>query len=306
VAQSATRLDEIGQRNYSTHHGELDASDRFRMTSMVSSSVRLHVEFAGSGTAFVLAHGFGGSARNFRPQSKAFGRTHRVILYDARGHARSEAPSVADAYGFERLVDDYERVALGETSASGAADDAVIAGGLSLGAATALAFALRRPERVRAVVLASPPGGVDDPARRSWALAFARAIDERGLEAAGAEFVWGERARFDPRGAALIRQGLMEHPPAGLAHILRQTLAELPGPSALEAELRRFPHPALIVAGSDDASALGPAHALARSMPRAELVVIPNAGHVVNLAAPDAFNEACRDFLERVGPPNAP
>jgi pimeloyl-ACP methyl ester carboxylesterase len=229
-----------------------------------------------------------------------------VVLYDARGHARSDAPADAAEYDFGRLVDDYARVASGEASGVGPAGGRVIAGGLSLGAATALAFALRHPERVRALVLASPPGGADDPPRRSWALAFAQAIDERGLEAAGAEFVWGERARFDPRGAALIRQGLMEHPPAALAHILRRTLAELPGPSALDAELRGFPRPVLVIAGADDASAREPARALAERLPDAELVVIPNAGHVVNLAAPEAFNEACARFLERVDPPSAP
>ncbi|HEX6275081.1 MAG TPA: alpha/beta hydrolase [Polyangiaceae bacterium] len=276
------------------------------MTTAPSRAVRLHVESAGSGRALVFAHGFGGSARNFRPQARALGRTHRVILYDARGHARSDAPADANEYVLDRLVDDYEHVATGDASTERREDGGVIAGGLSLGAATALAFALRRPERVRALVLASPPGGADDPPRRSWALAFAHAIDERGLEAAGAEFVWGERARFDPRGAALIRQGLMEHPPAALAHVLRRTLAELPGPSALDAELRRFPHPALVIAGAEDASALGPARALAERLPNAELVVIPNAGHVVNLAAPDAFNEACRRFLERVDPPSEP
>ena len=255
--------------------------------------VRLHVEERGSGERLVLAHGFAGSARNFRPQAKALSRTHRVILYDARGHARSEAPEGAEAYVFERLVDDYERIA-------GGADGPVVAGGLSLGSATALAFALRRPERVRALVLASPPGGSDDVKRREWALSFARAIEERGLEAAGAEFVWGERARFDPRGAALIRQGLMQHPPLALAHILRHTLAELPGASAQAEALRRFEHPVLLIVGSEDATAREPARALAALLPNAELVVVEGAGHVVNLAAPEAFNEACRHFLERV------
>jgi pimeloyl-ACP methyl ester carboxylesterase len=257
---------------------------------------RLYVEISGEGACIVLAHGFGGSARNFRPQARALGRTHRVVLYDARGHARSEAPADPGEYALERLVDDYEFVAE-------ACEEPIVAGGLSLGSATALGFALRRPDRVRALVLASPPGGSDDPTRREWALGFARAIDERGLEAAGSEFVWGERARFDPRGAALIRSGLMEHPPEALAHILRRSLAALPGPARLAPELRRLTQPTLIVVGSEDESSQQPARVLASSLPNAELVVIPGAGHVVNLAAPDAFNELCRSFLSRVDRP---
>jgi len=273
--------------------------------SVPSAPVRLHVEATGAGGRIVFAHGFGGSARNFRPQAKALASTHQVVLYDARGHARSEAPEDPGAYEFDRLVDDYERVATsGDEQAGGS--ERVVAGGLSLGAATALGFALRHPERVRGVVLASPPGGGDDGERRSWALSFARAIEEVGLEEAGARFVWGERARFDPRGAALIRQGLMEHSPAALAHILRHALASLAGPSSLEPALRELGCPALIVVGSEDASSSEPARALASSLPDAELVVIPGAGHVVNLAAPDAFNAACRRLLERADRRGAP
>jgi pimeloyl-ACP methyl ester carboxylesterase len=222
-----------------------------------------------------------------------------VLLYDARGHARSEAPPGADLYNFARLVDDYEFVA-------GECESPVVAGGLSLGSATALGFALRRPERVRALILASPPGGSDDPARRDWALGFAQRIDERGLEAAGAEFVWGERARFDPRGAALIRSGFMEHPPEALAHILRQGLAELAGPTRLAPELRRLTEPVLIVVGSEDESSQESARVLSANLPNAELEVIRGAGHVVNLTAPDVFNELCLSFLSRVDRPGEP
>ena len=222
-----------------------------------------------------------------------------MILYDARGHARSEAPSDAEAYRFERLIEDYERVA-------GDSEGPVVAGGLSLGSATALGFALQRPERVRGLILASPPAGSDDPGRREWALGFAQAIDERGLEAAGSEYAWGKRASFDPRGAALIRTGLMEHRPEALAHVLRQTLAELAGPEHLAAELRRLAQPVLIVVGSEDASSSDAARTLHAHLPNAELHVIPGAGHVVNLAAPEAFNELCLAFLSRVDRPGEP
>jgi pimeloyl-ACP methyl ester carboxylesterase len=50
------------------------------------TSVALHVDAEGAGPSIVLAHGFGGSARNFRPQSRALSPTHRVVRYDARGH----------------------------------------------------------------------------------------------------------------------------------------------------------------------------------------------------------------------------
>jgi 3-oxoadipate enol-lactonase len=250
--------------------------------------VRLHVEAKGEGPTVVFAHGFGGSARNFRPQVRALSDAFRVVVYDARGHGRSEAPESAAEYTLDRLVDDFERVA-GEHGGGGP----VVAAGLSLGAATALAFARRRPERVSRLVLASPPAA--GTTRGEWALGFAQAIDAEGLESAGGKFVWGERSRFDPAGAKLIKSGLMEHPGHALAQVLRQTLAVLPGPAELAAGVAL---PALVLAGGDDDAVLPAAKELAATLPGARLVIVPGAGHVVNLVAPDVFNAEVRSFLQ--------
>ncbi len=249
--------------------------------------VRLHVEAKGEGPTVVFAHGFGGSARNFRPQVRALADAFHVVAYDARGHGRSEAPEEAGEYTLERLVDDFERVA-GEHGEG----RPVVAAGLSLGAATALAFARRRPEQVSRLILASPPAA--GASRSEWAFGFAEAIDAEGLESAGARFVWGERSRFDPAGAKLIKSGLMEHPGHALAHILRQTLGVLPSPSELAGSLDL---PTLVIAGGEDDAVLPAARELEAHLRRARLVVVPGAGHVVNLVAADAFNAEVRRFL---------
>jgi 2-succinyl-6-hydroxy-2,4-cyclohexadiene-1-carboxylate synthase len=261
-----------------------------------AAAVRLHVERQGAGPAIVLAHGFVGSARNFRLQARAFAKTNTVLTYDARGHARSEAPANADAYTLERLIDDYERVA-------SEADGPVVAGGLSLGAMTALGFAARRPERVRGLLLASLPG--TEESRYRWARDFADSIERDGLETAGAGYVWGEQSRFDPAGAKLIRLGLMEHQPHGLLHLLRQTLAVLPDVRKLAAPLVDTTFPVTIILGEDDPPAQAPSRALAELLPRARLVTVPNAGHVVNLSAPAAFNAELA-ALYRAGRSDAP
>lgn len=263
---------------------------------MAEHPVRLHIERQGTGAPIVLAHGFGGSARNFRLQSRALRDIASVITYDARGHSRSEAPESPDAYVFERLVDDFERV-VDEAGAP------VVAGGVSLGALTALAFAVRRPERVRALLLASLPG--TGPERVAWALDFADAIEREGLDAAGAAYVWGEQSRFDPAGAKLIRLGILEHPPYALAHLLRQTLSKLPDSRALAEALRERELTVSILAGANDALAHAPSRAVAAALPTSTLTVVPNAGHVVNLAAPAVFNERLK-ALAVAGRPGAP
>jgi pimeloyl-ACP methyl ester carboxylesterase len=254
--------------------------------------VQLHTETFGDPARppLLLCHGFGGSARNFRMQARVLEAQFRVTLFDLRGHARSPAPEGAAAYRLEALLGDVSEL----VEAAGAP---VILGGLSLGAKLALDYALDEPEQVRALLLASYPNSGEDPKRRAWALGFADAIETRGLDDAGAEFVWGERSRFDPKGAALIRQGFLEHSPHALAHILREVLATLPSPSTLSPRLRALSIPTCIIAGSDDPESLGPCRELAALLPRAEFHEVAGAGHVVNLAKPAQFNDLLKTFL---------
>lgn len=249
---------------------------------------RLHVDAAGAGLAVVLAHGLGGSARNWRPQLRALRPDRRAVAFDARGHARSEAPHGPGAYRLGELVGDFARVLQAE------APEAAVVGGLSLGAAVALELALLHPERVRGLVLASYP------APRAAAVEFADAIESEGLAAAGARFAWGPGSGLDAAGAGLVRAGFLEHAPHAITGLLRECIAALPEPTALEPRLRRFARPVLVVAGERDVGSLAVCRRLAAALPDARLEVVPDAGHVVNLARPDAFNAALLAFLHDV------
>ena len=101
--------------------------------------------------------------------------------------------------------------------------------------------------------------------------------------------------------AKLVRQGFLEHPPEALAAILRETIAELPRVGELADSLRELRIPTLVVVGTADRGSLDPCRELAHLLPEATLVEIEGAGHVVNLAAPAAFNEALEAFLARLG-----
>jgi pimeloyl-ACP methyl ester carboxylesterase len=252
----------------------------------------LHVECEGDGPVVLFLHGFAGSARNWRPQRRALRGRYRTLAYDARGHARSEAPDAPERYRVEAQVGD----ALAVLDAQGVPAAAFV--GLSMGAAVALEVALRRPARVRALVLASLPAGRGaSSGLSSKALAFADAIEREGIEAAGARFAWGADSRLDARGASLVRQGFLEHTPHGLAHTLRAFLATWPPPAARSHELGALAVPTLAVVGALDAGSLEPSRALVAAVPGARLAVVPEAGHVVNLAQPARFDRLLLDFL---------
>lgn len=303
---------------------------------MIAESDPLYFEAVGEGPPVLLAHGFTGSARNWRPQVRALRDRYRVVTYDQRGHARSPSPHatphlytrqafVADvlrlmeiaintrtatataiATGIGRGIGrgvDIDKTEQGDDQGAEASVAAkpirAVLGGLSLGAGVMLATALAHPERARALVLASLPAGPERAGAFSGnALAMADMLEAEGSEATGARFVWGPDSGLDEQGAHWVKQGFLEHDPHGLAQVLRGVLGEVS--SLVEApDLEsRLTMPMLLVAGRRDEGSLRAIQKLAERFPAARLEVIEGAGHVVNLAAPKAFNAVLESFLD--------
>ena len=136
--------------------------------------------------------------------------------------------------------------------------------------------------------------------------AFAEAIDREGLEAAGEQYAWGPSSGLDERGRGLVRQGFLEHAPHALAHTLRELLARFEAPERLAERLATFPAPVLVLAGERDEPSVDAGRALAAAGPHVVLEVIPEAGHVVNLARPAAYNARLMQWLDDVAHASPP
>jgi len=99
----------------------------------------------------------------------------RVVRYDARGHGRGMVQYVDRAYRWSALVDDMLREA---------GDGPFVAGGVGMGAATALLAAIRAPRRLAALVLVAPPAGLQSQAANAEHYEqLAHAADLRGAMA---------------------------------------------------------------------------------------------------------------------------
>jgi pimeloyl-ACP methyl ester carboxylesterase len=86
-----------------------DLSGGSAVIEIVPGDAALHLEVEGEGPLVVLLHGFGGSARNWRPQLRALRDRFRVAAFDVRGHARERrAPPQRNRP--ERFVADLARV----------------------------------------------------------------------------------------------------------------------------------------------------------------------------------------------------
>src|SRR4051812_18308640 len=108
-------------------------------------------EAAGTGPPVVLLHGLSATRRNVVQGSRHLvKRGYRLIAYDARGHGASAPAPDPEAYEYTDLVGDLERV-LEELEI-----ERPVLVGSSMGAATAMAFALAHPDRVPALVQITP------------------------------------------------------------------------------------------------------------------------------------------------------
>jgi N-formylmaleamate deformylase len=115
-----------------------------------ANGIRLHYyRIGGPKPPVVLAHGFSDNALCWTSIARALEETHDVVMVDARGHGRSEAPP--DGYGPLNHADDLAGVIAG----LGLRRPIVL--GHSMGAVSVLVLAGRHPELVRAAVLEDPP-----------------------------------------------------------------------------------------------------------------------------------------------------
>ena len=168
--------------------------------------------------------------------------------------------------------------------------------GYSMGARLALSLALRRPEKVRRLILESGTAGIEDAAecaqRRAEDDALAAFIEAGGME----KFV--ERWEQHPTLASLrpfaarLRPERLAHRPEGLASALRH-LGTGAQPSCWS-ELRTLSVPVRLIAGARDEKFAAIARRMGELLPRAELSLIPDCGHAPHLERPQAFVEALR------------
>jgi len=180
--------------------------------------------------------------------------------------------------------------------------DTAVVGGLFDGAGIALRFALARPERVRGLVLCAFPAGAEDPdGFAGKAIRFAEADRARWPRSGGEDYVWGPGTRLDRNAVTFVRQGFLEHPAHGLALALRGVIAAQPAVAAMRDALAALRAPTLVVVGSDDGPSRRASEAFVGIVSQARLVVVPGAGHVVNLQKPDEVSAAMGEFLDGLG-----
>jgi pimeloyl-ACP methyl ester carboxylesterase len=244
--------------------------------------VGIYYEVHGDGPPLLLTHGYSSTSAMWHGQVDAFAKDHKLILWDMRGHGQSDYPDDPKAYSEALTVGDMAAIldAVGATSA--------IIGGLSLGGYMSLAFYRAHPNRTRALlIIDTGPGFKKDDARETWntrARATADKLDQEGL--AMLKSATRERATASHRnakGLALAARGMLTQRDAAVMELLPNIKV-----------------PSLIVVGADDTPFLAASDYMAAKIPGAQKVVIPAAGHAVNIDQPKAFVDAVVPFLKNL------
>ena len=240
----------------------------------VEGEPRLRGEEVGEGPAVVLCHGITATRRYVLHGSKALPRAgHRVIVYDARGHGDSDPAAEEESYGYPELVGDLERVVEARLEEG----ERFLLGGHSMGAHTAVAYALRHPERLAGLAVIGPTylGAIEQSSLRYWD-GLAAALESGGVDGfvayIGTEQGVDRRWRDSVLRFTRERLSRQSHPEA-LAEALREVPRSRPFGSL--DQLRDLQVPALVVASNDDADPGHPyeaAAAYAEALPQGRLV----------------------------------
>jgi pimeloyl-ACP methyl ester carboxylesterase len=250
-----------------------------------ANGVRLYHEIAGRGEPLVLVHGSWVDATRWRFVVPGLAEAFRVLVYDRRGHSRSERPAAPGSVD----EDGDDLAALLETLQLAPAH--VVTS--SFGGNIALRLATRRPELFRSLCCHEPPlwsllGG--DPGAQRVLEAVGRRIADGDHEGAARQFV--EQVAFGP--GAWER----ELPPEMRAIFVRNAptyLDELQDPEQLridEDALAQLEVPVRLTQGSESPPTFAAViDRLVELIPDAGRQTIDGAGHAPQLTHPERYVE---------------
>jgi 3-oxoadipate enol-lactonase len=258
------------------------------MPFLTRPACELYYESHGSGPALVFAHGLGGNHLSWWQQVAHFRDRYTCVAFAHRGFAPSrEAPGGPGPDGF---VDDLAAL----IAHLQLQDVRLVA--QSMGGWTCLGYALRHPERVRALVMACTTGTLSAPETDAIFAARRGSTEEADLAARGIHPACGARmAREQPamhflyRGLDALSIGLDK------TAIRRRLLALRTTPRDTVATLQV---PTLCLTGEEDI-VMPPAavEALASILPRGRFARVAASGHSVYFERPETFNRLVEEFL---------
>ncbi len=266
------------------------------MPTFQSDDVTIYYETHGEGYPLVLTYGLGGSAKFWGPNIDDLASRYRLILWDHRGHGKSDKPADRESYGLQTFAKDLKNL-LDHLEI-----DKAHIGGQSLGAGSAVRLCLNHPERASSLLLiasASASGLPQPPVMLEMRHKTIKLALESGMEAVADEahrsnlnMISYTKQGWEQR--EIVRQMYLDCDANGYAHSVWSLISADP----IGDRLGEIKVPTLVMAGTDD-PVMKAVKATVEKIPHAKFVTIQNASHFSNLDRPTDFNKHILEFLKK-------
>ena len=264
-------------------------------TVIANDGTLLYAETHGDGIPVIFSCAYCTTHENWRSQVEDLvAAGFQIILWDYRGHGKSATPDDIAAYSMEKILDDLRCVL--DWAANGRS--AVLAGH-SFGGYASLHFAVKHPDRVRALILiGSGPGFKNPKAAKDWMAQVERTaafLEKKGFKdfvRKAATTTIGRQP--DLPAAQRAAEAIIAQDPFAVARFGRQVAGLAP---PVIDELSEISCPALVMVGEEDTPYLRASEVIAAKLPRAQKIILPGAAHIPNIEATDSFNKLVIHFL---------
>jgi pimeloyl-ACP methyl ester carboxylesterase len=270
------------------------------LATLKIDDIHMHYEVHGSGEPFFLHHGLTSSSQMWHQHLPWLTDKYQVIIHDARGHGLSTTPEGDEHYSWEIFADDWNRLMehLGIERA--------IVGGLSMGGGVSHAFALKYPQKVKALILSDSAGtGVPNPAMQVPLEDMDRQMEAR--EYIVRKFGVIEQA-YRSIAAGMARKPVIEDPERyELDYLQRMAMFSVNGSIYATRFVMRttvpgiertlgLTMPTLIIIGEED-GLLPAAEWLRDTIPNRRYTLLTKVGHATSRYKPEAWRQAVDKFL---------
>lgn len=277
-------------------------------TLAVNDSVKIGYYEKGEGKTLLMVHGLGGYMKNWEQNIDALSEEYHCVVIDLPGYWSS---AVKEAWQSDDYMEFFARQLIAFIQQKELEEPVLM--GHSMGGQVAIVAALKAPELFSKLILAAPAGietfrpqqaamlkqisqpevmmKQEEPAiRQAFAINFYQ--QPEGLEAMIQDRLWLKETPYFKSYCQIVSNGVK----GMLNHPVRENLAQLEVPTLIiyGTEDRLIPNKYL----HPDLSTKAIAQAAADEIPNAELVLIPEAGHLLQYERPEAFNQAVMDYLE--------
>ncbi|MCX5991565.1 MAG: alpha/beta hydrolase [Chloroflexi bacterium] len=265
------------------------------MPTVKVGDINMYYEVHGKGEPLLLIMGLGTDLTGWMFQIPEFSKKYQVIAFDNRGVGRTDAPD--EPYSIKMMADDtvWLMDALGINRAH------IL--GLSMGGMIAQELAIKYPERVKSLVLATTSAGnypFSDHTVGAWAAAKTEGVSPRTYFRLIFPFIFTDKL-FENSGIVEMALDTMAAAPyLQPAHALAHQVTAATEHNAL-GRLSHIVAPTLVLVGKQDI--LLPvklSKELATGIDKAKLVVLEGGGHAFNVEIRDKFNQAVLDFLAQI------